>query len=245
MSFNFSPKISSLDSLIYYLDASNTKSYISGSTTWYDISRTMINSTLVNGPTFNSANGGSIVFDGTNDYVIIPQITTNQTIGNYSFSVWLNLTTTRTSSSASNFMIMEAQNLLLGGVDNYLYLLSNSTVPGGNGRMGFQTFNPLSTVYTTTNTWVGNQWYNIVCTYDISTSKQSIYVNGVLEGSTTIANCYFNTNTFFGLGGYSDTVNPRQWFFNGKISNFMIYKKTLSSDEILKNYNATKTKFGL
>ncbi len=55
--------------LVLYLDASNTKSYVSGSTTWSDVSRSGNNGTLINGPTFNSANGGSIVFDGTNDYV--------------------------------------------------------------------------------------------------------------------------------------------------------------------------------
>jgi hypothetical protein len=240
MSFNFSPKISSLDSLIYYLDASNPKSYISGSTTWYDISRTGINGTLINGPTYNSSNGGSIVFDGVNDYVGLTQITTNQTIGNYTISLWVSFTNTITPSNVTNFMLMEAQNTLLGGVDNYISLLGNTTVPGTNGRMLFQTFNPLSVLYSTTNTWIGGQWYNIVGTYDISTSRQSIYVNGILEGSTTIANCYFNTNTYFNLGTYTNP--PKQWFFNGKIANFMVYKKTLSDNEILQNYNTIKNK---
>jgi hypothetical protein len=240
MSFNFSPKISSLDSLIYYLDASNPRSYISGSTTWYDISRTGVNGTLVNGPTFSSENGGSIVFDGIDDYIGLSQITANQTIGNYTISLWISFTNTITPSNVINFMLMEAQNTLLGGVDNYISLLGNTTVPGTNGRILFQTFNPLSVLYSTTNTWIGGQWYNIVGTYDISTSRQSIYVNGILEGSTTIANCYFNTNTYFNLGTY--TVPPKQWFFNGKMANFMVYKKTLSSDEILQNYNTIKPK---
>jgi hypothetical protein len=235
MSFNFSPKISSLDSLIYYLDASNTKSYISGSTTWYDISRTGINGTLINGPTFNSSNGGSIVFDGVNDYIGLTQITTNQTIGNYTISLWVSFTNTITPSNVINFMLMEAQNTLLGGVDNYIYLLGSTS-----GRIGYQTFNPFSVIYTTTNTWTSGSWYNIVISYDISTSKQSIYVNGILEGSATIASCYFNTNTYFNLGTY--TGPPKQWFFNGKIANFIVYKKTLNSNEILQNYNAIKNK---
>jgi hypothetical protein len=235
MSFNFSPKISSLDSLIYYLDASNPKSYISGSTTWYDISRTGINGTLINGPTFNSSNGGSIVFDGVNDYIGLTKITANQTIGNYTISIWLSFTNTITPSNVINFMLMEAQNTLLG-VDNYIYLLGSTS-----GRIGYQTFNPLSTIYTTTNTWVGGSWYNVVISYDITTSKQSIYVNGVLENFRTIANCYFNTNTYFNLATY--TGPPKQWFFNGKMSNFMVYKKTLSSNEILQNYDAIKKRY--
>ena len=228
--------------LILNLDAANTKSYISGSTSWVDLSRRN-NGTLVNGPTFSSLNGGSIVFDGVDDCVLLPQSTVNQTVGYYSFSVWVSFTTTRDSSSTSNSMIMEAQNTLLGGVDNYLYALSNVTVAGTNGRIGFQTFNPLSVLYSTTNNWIGGRWYNIVCTYNISNSKQSIYVNGVLENFTTIANCYFNTNTYFNLGAY--TSPPRTWFFNGRIGRFDIYSKTLSDDEILQNYNAHKSRFGL
>jgi hypothetical protein len=228
--------------LILNLDAANTKSYISGSTSWVDLSRGN-NGTLVNGSTFSSLNGGSIVFDGVDDCVLLPQSTPNQTYGNYSFSLWLSFTTTRDSSSTSNSMIMEAQNTLLGGVDNYLYALSNATVAGTNGRIGFQTFNPLSVLYSTTNNWIGGRWYNIVCTYNISNSKQSIYVNGVLENFTTIASCYFNTNTYFSLGAY--TSPPRIWFFNGRIGRFDIYIKTLSDDEVLQNYNAHKSRFGL
>ena len=67
MAFSFSPKIVT-DGLVLYLDAANPKSYVSGSTTWRDISRGGNNGTLVNGPTFDSGNGGNIVFDGVDDY---------------------------------------------------------------------------------------------------------------------------------------------------------------------------------
>ena len=57
------------DGLVLHLDAANTKSYQSGSTTWFDKSGYGINGTLTNGPTFSSANRGIIVFDGVNDYI--------------------------------------------------------------------------------------------------------------------------------------------------------------------------------
>ena len=69
MAFSYSPKIIT-DGLVLYLDAANPYSYVSGSTVWNDISRTMTSGSLINGPTFSSANNGSIVFDGVNDYVI-------------------------------------------------------------------------------------------------------------------------------------------------------------------------------
>ena len=68
MAFNFSPKIVT-DGLVLCLDAANSKSIVSGSTTWNDLSRGGNNGNLVNGPTFNSGNGGSILFDGVDDYV--------------------------------------------------------------------------------------------------------------------------------------------------------------------------------
>lgn len=57
------------DGLVLALDAANIKSYAGSGTIWNDLSGNNNSGSLVNGPTFNSANGGSIVFDGVNDYV--------------------------------------------------------------------------------------------------------------------------------------------------------------------------------
>ena len=68
MATYYSPKIVT-DGLVLVLDAGNIKSYRSGSTSWFDLSGSTTTGSLVNGPTFNGGNGGSIVFDGTNDRV--------------------------------------------------------------------------------------------------------------------------------------------------------------------------------
>jgi hypothetical protein len=78
MAGNVAPNIIT-DGLVLYLDAANTKSYVSGSTAWNDLVGTN-NGTLVNGPTFSSANGGSIVFDGVDDYAITPSVTNFRSI---------------------------------------------------------------------------------------------------------------------------------------------------------------------
>jgi len=75
MSFAHSPQIVT-NGLVLALDAGNTKSYVSGSTTWFDKSGRGNNGTLVNGPTFNTGSLGSIVFDGVNDYVDSGNIST-------------------------------------------------------------------------------------------------------------------------------------------------------------------------
>jgi len=56
------------DGLTLYYDAANIKSYISPSTSWNNLINPSPIATLFNGVAFNSNNGGSLVFDGTNDY---------------------------------------------------------------------------------------------------------------------------------------------------------------------------------
>ena len=67
MAINYSPKIIR-DGLVLCLDAANPKSYPGTGTAWTDLSGSGNNGTLVNGPVYSSANGGSIDFDGSNDY---------------------------------------------------------------------------------------------------------------------------------------------------------------------------------
>jgi len=73
------------DGLVFAVDAANPSSYVSGSTIWKDQTVNQNDGTLTNGPTFDSGNGGSIVFDGVDDYEI----------GNTPTSLNLRLTTER------------------------------------------------------------------------------------------------------------------------------------------------------
>ena len=68
MAFIHSPKLVT-NGLVLCLDAANKLSYPGSGTTWYDLSGNANNGTLTNGPTFNSANSGSIVFDYIDDYI--------------------------------------------------------------------------------------------------------------------------------------------------------------------------------
>jgi len=56
------------DGLVLALDASDRNSFVSGSTIWNDLSGNGNNGTLVNGPTFDSGSGGSIVFNRSTQY---------------------------------------------------------------------------------------------------------------------------------------------------------------------------------
>ena len=76
--------------LVLCLDAGNIKSYPGIGTAWTDLSGRGGIGTLTNGPTYNSANGGSFSFDGIDDYV---SSVSNLTLANnFSVSLWLRST---------------------------------------------------------------------------------------------------------------------------------------------------------
>lgn len=92
MGLTHSPKIVT-NGLVLALDAANNKSYPGSGVTWYDLSGNGNNGTLTNGPTFNVGNLGSIVFDGTNDYVSFNNSGTSTSFdfgtGDMTFTFWM------------------------------------------------------------------------------------------------------------------------------------------------------------
>ena len=80
------------DGLVLALDAANSRSYPGTGTTWSDLSGNGNSGTLTNGPTFNSGNGGSIVFDGVDDNISFSGNTFNYspgTSGEVSLEIWV------------------------------------------------------------------------------------------------------------------------------------------------------------
>jgi hypothetical protein len=89
--------------LVLALDAANTKSYPGSGTTWSDLSGNGNTGTLTNGPTFNSANGGSIAFDGIDDYTNLGLVTQLTNITNVSVNAWVYPVTSSTTVYVSRY----------------------------------------------------------------------------------------------------------------------------------------------
>jgi hypothetical protein len=224
--------------LVLELDAGNIKSYQSGSTTWFDKSGNANNGTLVNGPTFNTGSLGSIVFDGVDDYCTLGNVTSLNfnRLDPYTFSVFFKSTNVNPAA------------VLLGKMDNSL--TQGYTVYQLNGRIytdlgNFSgTANALA-VYTSA-VLSNNIIYNIAVTYDgsSSTSGLKIYLNSVIQSTNVQYNSlttnFTNTAPFYIAGRY-----PSAYPFPGSIYTTQVYNRALSADEVLQNYNATKTRFGL
>ena len=240
MAFTYSPKIVT-DGLVLYLDAGNPYSYVSGSTVWNDLSRSQVSGSLINGPTFSTGSGGSIIFDGVNDYGLL-----EFSFSGYegTFDYWVRTTNTGSYLFVANKGSLTANPNLSNGITiitpdyntgSVLVYLNNST---GVNKTAIQALS-------STNIRNGN-WYNITVTlgYIASTSSLSLYLNGVLQNSQSRTLDYldfFNlTNTYY-LAAQSPTLARSQM----DIANHKIYNRALSSQEVLQNYNATKGRFGL
>ena len=224
----YSPKIVT-DGLVLCLDAGNNKSYPSSGTTWNDLSGNGNTGTLVNGPAFNSANGGSIVFDGTNDYVVSSNFTPN--FSTKTLSGWVKLSS----------IIQQGGGLItLQSIDGTVFdsIVYNEIGQGwGFGSNGFSRTGWSGVLETSTSDWV-----NITATYENSNYK--LYRNGVLiQTLTSFSNLNFNFNSNVQLG-YRHSGGSGA-YLAANIAHALIYNRALSASEILQNYNATKARFGL
>jgi len=236
MAFGNGPRIVT-DGLVLALDAADRNSYPGSGTTWSDMSGNGNNGTLTNGPTFSSANGGAIVFDGTNDYVLCSNISSsiNQ---NITISSWINFTI----FDGIGFSIIQIP-VEQPTVDlTYLYIYRNSF--WDNGQLSFlctyiKTDNTIATRqhYSSTNYFKSNTWYNLVAMYD-STGRSKFYANGSLLVNTAPDAQFSRWVSVIGTPYF-------QYIINGLSSGLQIYNKALTDSEILQNYNAQKSRFGL
>jgi hypothetical protein len=215
------------DGLVLHLDAANTKSIVSGSTTWLDRSGYGNNGTLVNGPTFNSANGGSIVFDGNNDYLNIGNPSSLNLYTSFTLSTWLRM------PSSTVYQTILARGRGGAAWDGYEM--------GHNGHVSRVTAeNAAGTVVTFNLT--GNRiiddgiWHYVLFSFNGTTG--TMYVDAIPAGS---ANGYFSSNNNSNYIGRRLDGN----YLSGSIATTQIYNRALSAQEVLQNYNATKSRFNL
>ena len=202
--------------LVLDLDAAKRDSYVGTGTAWNDISGNRNNGTLTNGPTFNSANGGSIVFDGTNDYITL----TNNSLPTqaYTINCWI--------KSPSVIPVVD-YDMIISTSQFYWYLaIAINRFRIDNNSSGTFAFGP---------TVIPNTIYNITITR--SSNIDTTYVNSVNYG--TVGNSVtLSGNWEIGRWAYSPSH-----YWNSNIYQVQLYNRALSASEVLQNYNATKTRY--
>ena len=224
------------------LDAGNYASYPTTGTKWVDISGNYNNGNLINGPTWSSVTGGTFTFDGTDDYGSFS--TNNLPSGNseISFDCWVRWGGLF-STIYGEFVMGYGDD---SGPNKVPVILINTS-----NQARFE-FGSGSGAVISSSTISPNSWVNITATYNKSSTK--IYLNGVLNGTTSYGSANIVPNGSNGYNGgigtlfsqYGNKNSPSRYgSFSGNISSVKIYNVALSDSQVLQNYNALKGRFGL
>jgi hypothetical protein len=215
--------------LVLCLDAANKFSYPGTGTTWTDLSGNSNNFSLINGPTFSNTNLGNIVFDGTDDYLLISSLVWDYNV-NFTIQFWFN-----TNS--------------LGGANGYGLFFNGSTGANTN-RVQIAGDSNGSIYLNTVGSSVGDdfvsaaglvtvgKWFNFAAVRN--SGVITTYLNGTSVASGNVNySVSQQSNLYVGFVRSSGAL----WYLNGRMSSILINNRVLTASEILQNYNATKSRF--
>ena len=203
------------------LDARNLLSYPTTGTTWTNLNGGT-NGTLISGVTYSTLGEGSLSFNGTNGYV-----RGSVNIKNVPFTIicWIYFNVTPTSqtyfSAGNNSLTRQALHLRMVSNTSFLFGMYNDDLT--------------ATVSGVTGVW------NCFAVTLTSGFVQSIYQNGIFNTSRT-AGGYFDGSSTSNIGRFT---LPASEYVNANISLVQVYSRALSASEILQNYNAQKSRFGI
>ena len=223
--------------LVLNLDAGASRSYGGSGTTWTDLSGSGNTGTLTNGPTYSSSNGGSLVFDGSNQYV---NIGTQSLVGSgtapFTVEIWFYNTKT----------ISGPEYTQLFNIKQDTELFTNLYNPSGTFYIFSAFRGQTQWAIPLTQSDYLNKWICLTFVYNggnKSTASSFItYTNAVQlpTGSVNLgtAGGVSNTNTIGIAGGGAP-------YHQGNISAYRIYNRALSAAEIKQNYNAMRGRYSL
>ena len=211
-----------------YLNAGDTDSYPGTGTSWYDLSNNAYTATLQNGTAYTAADGGAMTFDGANDYVDV-----GQSLASESFSVgaWF-----KNTLGGLPRMILSKETPA-GNPWNYRIWLTGGTIVADMSQVATQ-----ANLTSPLNTYNDGEWHYVMFTRD--DSNWYLYVNGIQVNSRVdpyTGSVTNSQNLWIGRSAYLGGSYP----YSGSIGEVFIYNRVLSAPEILQNFDATKTRYGV
>ena len=217
--------------LVFAIDAGSGRSYPGSGTTVTDLVGTN-NGTLTNGVGFSSANGGTFVFDGTDDYIEVPySAQLDPTVG-ITFEAWIYATDLTTATYQEIYRKENASGRHLFSFQLNGTILSFGTHTSVNG------YNELDASITPSG--LENKWLHAVASYQ--SGYKAIYINGDLIDSDTSITGTLVQATAAQIIGSNGGGNE---FFEGNYASFKMYNRGLTAAEVTQNFNAQKSRFGL
>lgn len=210
--------------LTHLWDFGLRSSYPGTGTVLYNFTTSPIYWNLINGPSYSTTGGGSLLFDGSNDYLEYGNGSAFTISPPYTINFWI-----KTSSASGGLMSHYSG----GPVNNGMYIDSGKLANAyynGDWRYNYSTGTAVNT-----NNWV-------MVTYAApSASNGSIvtYVNGISDWSFTVTGGQFGLNigSIGSLWGFN--------YFNGHIGHVSVYSGQHTASQVLQNFNSTRQRFGI
>lgn len=218
------------------LDAGYVSSYPRQGTIWRDLGGFAQNGTLLNGPTFNSADGGSIVFDGTNDSVTLVTTPLKLGTGDWSLSCWW-----KANGAQADFASIMSLNFILSNIPQGAWAFKVKNAAAQN-VFSFSYASALNTIVDVTSSAACNDgnWHNLVITR--SGTSCIMYMDAVSVGTFTLPSNFSLSSTANAHLGYTPRDNA---YIKGNVAFCSINGFELTAAQVTSNFNALKSRFGL
>jgi len=225
MGIIYNPRIVT-DGLVLCLDAASKRSYPGTGATWTDLAGSN-NGTLVNGPTFDADNGGSLAFDGSDDSADWTLGTS--AIDSQSTGITMSINIKTSESSGTHILFAYSKPSTNNGYRMQFY--------GSSLRLTFGSIADYDTGVSQSSLANG-QWKQI--TFSIDGSSAKCYIGSLEEASISVGSPSLTDVDQILLAKYPPNNN---FNLNCNISQALLYNRALTADEIRQNYLATKGRY--
>ena len=235
------PNIPVTDGLVLNLDAANNKSYQGTGTVWSDLSLSSNHTTITGSPTYNSSTG--LTFNGSTQYGRIPSVAGVTDFTNtqkYSIEIWFNPSNGQPNSA-------EAELLEKWNFNNEAKYPFTIRFNEGASSMLVSCYDGSNFPFVSVNGFSVNTWAQLVAVFDFVGKTLTVYRNGVSMASRSLVgvNQVSNTSPVGIAGRVPYNAAGVQVPFKGTIGIIRFYNKSLSSNEVLQNFDVYKTRYGL
>ena len=217
----------------YILVNDSVASYPGTGTTWTSIATgTTYNGTLTNGPVWSGGTPGYFTFDGVDDWVDFGAASSGSTSGSFTWGGWVKTTT----SATQKVLMMRGNDVSGNGWSLFISKESDDKF-----QASVVTTTPSTTQINAkgTTTMLNDTWYYVIGVWTPGV-RLRIYVNGVLETTTTTTRTNLRTS---GIGWNLMRGNVGD-YSNGSLSEFVVYPSVLTGPQIGNNFNANAYKYG-
>jgi len=222
------------DGLLLHYDMSNYQSAPFTGTSTTDLSGIGNTGTLTNGPTYSSLAGGILSFDGTNDYVDCNLDFGFDTTVSATLSLWLKTTN----------LVQRGGILGKAGSSNWEWTLSQGIDSSDIYFWYWKVDSNINLSISISNFFESNVWKKVDLVWSHTSNRLTIYRNGIgVTSSTPASSSFQNRNSSIFLGYTYNNFSSYYW--DGQVGLLSIYNRALTAEEVLQNYNASKTRFGI